>query len=69
MKKRKVSETDIVAVLEAPIMTWHDPTEDSMVLTGRGENGRDLLVWVAGSAWPVSGTIRVKSTSWKDEDE
>jgi len=68
MASRKVSEADVVAVVTQPQSTWHDPKEGSMVLTGRTASGRTLIVWVVGDRWPQSGTIRVKSTAWRDEE-
>ena len=68
MDSRKVPETAVVAVLEAPTLTWHDPKEGSMVLTGKDGYGRDLLVWVVGDHWPMAGIVQIKSTSWKDEE-
>jgi hypothetical protein len=66
MDSRHVSEGDIVGVLSAPDMTWHDPEEYSMVVSGRTTSGAVLVVYVHGNAWPVSGTIVVKSTAWRD---
>ena len=68
MRKRNIPEDAIVAVIEGPIMTWHDPKEGSMVLTGKDASGRDLLVWVVGDHWPMTGRLTIKSTAWKDEE-
>lgn len=69
MRQRNVPEEAVVRVLENPMMTWHDPKEGSMVLTGQDENGRELVVYVVGDHWPMAGTLKIKSTAWRDEDE
>lgn len=68
MRQRHVDEGDVARVLMNPSMTWADPEEGSMVLTGRAENGQTLLVWVVGNRWPQAGRVTVKSTAWKDEE-
>jgi hypothetical protein len=67
MGLRKIEEDEVVSVLRAPDMTWHDPEEQSMVLTGI-VGGRSLLVFVVGDHWPMAGTLTVKSTAWRDEE-
>lgn len=67
MRERKINEDDIERVLSNPSMSWHDPSEYSMVLTGVAADGETLLVYVYGEVWPVNGTIQIKSTTWRDK--
>lgn len=67
MAQRAIPEAAVVAVLNDPTMTWHDPSEGSMALSGVDESGRPLIVWVVGDRWPATGTLRIKSTAWRDD--
>lgn len=68
MARRNIPEDAVVDVLLAPRMTWHDPKEGSMVLSGADKSRRELLVYVVGDHWPMAGRLTIKSTAWRDEE-
>lgn len=65
MRQRRVAKADIEAVLGNPSSTWHDPQQQSWVLTGITSSGRSLLVYVPETEWPPVGKITIKSVAWR----
>jgi hypothetical protein len=66
MRSRGIAEQDIGAALADIVSTWPTP-EDSTCIVGRTSSGRLLKIWVVGAHWPQSGTLTIKSSAWKDE--
>lgn len=65
MRQRSIPEEAVIAVLTSPSVTWPDAAQGSIALSGT-YNGRALKVWVVGDRWPITGTLKVKSTAWRD---
>jgi hypothetical protein len=65
MRKRGITEDQIKAVLNSPGLTWYDPKQESMALSGSKTESGTLIVWVAGDHWPIAGMVIIKSTAWR----
>lgn len=65
MRLRGVTATDIEAVLENQISTWHDPKQSSWVLMGIASAGRTLIVYVPDTDWPPVDSVTIKSVAWR----
>lgn len=62
--QRGIDTDDVLAVVEHHSMSWEDPAEQSLVLTGTSSNGRTLRVCLVHP--PRDGKVLVKTAFYVD---